>query len=340
MRAAQLARRVLLGTTAVGLTSAAYRQYAWARDQRRHPPPGELVDIGGRRLHLVRMGTGTPAVVIDASLGGSVLEWAGVQRLLADTTTVVTYDRAGIGWSDPVLLPTAGKAADDLHWLLSAAAIPPPYILVGHSMGGFVVRLFAARHPELLAGIVLAESSHADQWQRFATFDPWRWGYHSILRRVAKGLWPPEGLTRLANDLGLRPVQVRQARERAAQHYPPDLVDAAQAVNQRAWHAGTQELLLWPVSTAEVRAEAETLGDLPLTVITARRNTTNWPGYPDGYIERVINPMWEVLQAELAGLSTNSRRVVTDKAGHHVNRDEPELVARIIRELVKQARQG
>jgi pimeloyl-ACP methyl ester carboxylesterase len=171
-------------------------------------------------------------------------------------------------------------------------------------------------------------------------FDPWRWGYHSILRRVAKGLWPPEGLIRFANDLGLRPVQVGQARERAAQNYPPDLADAARAVNQRAWHGGTQELLLWPVSTAEVRAEAGPLGDLPLTVITALPDKTNWPGYPDGYLERVINPIWEQLQEELVGLSTNSRHVAADKAGHHVNRDEPELVARIIRELVKQARQG
>jgi pimeloyl-ACP methyl ester carboxylesterase len=129
------------------------------------PPPGQLVDVGGHRLHLRCAGEGTPAVVFDAALGASSLSWSLVQPAVARVTRACSYDRAGFGWSDAGPMPrTAGRIAGELHRLLRLGGVPPPYVLVGHSFGGLVMRLFAARHPGDVAGLVLVEPAIPDDW--------------------------------------------------------------------------------------------------------------------------------------------------------------------------------
>lgn len=128
----------------------------------------ELIDIGGRRLHFVGAGADRPAVVLEAGLGDTAATWHQVWPALAAITTVGSYDRAGQGPSDPAPLPrTVGGMADDLAALLAAAGVPAPYLLVGHSFGAQVVRLFAARHPAQVAGLVLIDPSHEDKYARF-----------------------------------------------------------------------------------------------------------------------------------------------------------------------------
>jgi len=122
------------------------------------PPPGQLVDIGTHRLHLRCEGSGTPPVVFDAALGASSLSWSLVSPGVAATTRSCTYDRAGFGWSDAGPLPrNAGRVAEELYELLRRAAVPMPCVLVGHSFGGLVMRLLAARHPDAAAALVLLE---------------------------------------------------------------------------------------------------------------------------------------------------------------------------------------
>lgn len=129
------------------------------------PPPGRLIDIGTHRLHLHCAGEGFPTVVFDAALGGSSLSWALVQPAIARVTRACAYDRAGFGWSDAGPLPrTAGLIADELHHLLQHAAVPGRYVLVGHSYGGLVMRLMAARHAEDVAGLVLIEPAIPEEW--------------------------------------------------------------------------------------------------------------------------------------------------------------------------------
>jgi pimeloyl-ACP methyl ester carboxylesterase len=147
------------GTTAAvaagaGLASFTYQKVAEARDRRHFSAPGRLVDIGGRRLHLVTAGEGSPAVVIIPALGESVLGWLRILRGAAAETRACVYDRAEIGWSDPP--PRWRRTPDilvaDLHALLCASGIPAPYVLVGHSIGGIIARLFYAEYPDLVAG--------------------------------------------------------------------------------------------------------------------------------------------------------------------------------------------
>lgn len=129
------------------------------------PPPGQLINVGTHRLHLRCAGEGTPAVVFDAALGASSLSWSLVLPGVAAVTRACAYDRAGFGWSEGGPLPrTAGRIADELYTLLRRAAVPLPCVLVGHSFGGLVMRLLAARHPDAAAALVLLEPAQPDEW--------------------------------------------------------------------------------------------------------------------------------------------------------------------------------
>src|SRR5215212_4988242 len=133
----------------LGLIGASYEAIAAAGDARRYPAPGQLVDVGGYRLHIQCVGAGSPTVVLDAGLSGSSLDWSLVQPELGRSTRVCAYDRAGMGWSDPGPQPrTPRQIADELHTLLTNAGIVEPYVLVGHSLAGKNVRLFALAHPD------------------------------------------------------------------------------------------------------------------------------------------------------------------------------------------------
>ena len=152
----------LLGLLLVGYM---FEPGAEAADAKAYPPPGELVDIGGYRLHINCTGSGSPTVVIDAGWGDWSTAWGFVQPEVAKTTRVCTYDRAGTGWSDAGPLPRdATQFAKELHTLLQNAHIPGPYVLAGHSLGGLPVRVFAGTYPAEVAGVVLIDSMTPQQF--------------------------------------------------------------------------------------------------------------------------------------------------------------------------------
>ena len=144
---------------------ALYQALGTRRDRMRFPPPGRLVDVGGHWLHLLESGSGDATIVLEAGLMSTVLSWSNLQRELAKSYRVVSYDRAGLGWSDLGPMPrTAERVVDELHTLLQQAAIAPPYVLVGHSFGGLTMPLFAARFPEETAGMVLVDPVVPAEW--------------------------------------------------------------------------------------------------------------------------------------------------------------------------------
>jgi pimeloyl-ACP methyl ester carboxylesterase len=147
------------------LLGAVYQTLGTRRDAKLYPPPGRLVDLGSHRLHLLETGRGTPTILFEAGLMSTVLSWTDLQRELTRSFHVVSYDRAGLGWSDLGPMPrTADRIVDELHTLLERAAIPPPYVLVGHSFGGLTMPLFAARFPEEVAGMVLVDPVAPAEW--------------------------------------------------------------------------------------------------------------------------------------------------------------------------------
>jgi len=155
--------RILLGLLALIVvlvaSGASYEAIMAAGDASRYPARGQRVDVGGYRLHISCIGDGSPTVVLDAGQGGFSLDWSLIQPELATTTRVCAYDRAGYGWSDPSPQPrTPRQIAEELHTLLGNAGIEGPYVLVGHSAGGKHVRLYATRHPQDVAGMVLVDA--------------------------------------------------------------------------------------------------------------------------------------------------------------------------------------
>jgi pimeloyl-ACP methyl ester carboxylesterase len=315
MRSRLIRGAVMLGTA--GIASAVYQVAAEARDRRRFPPPGQLVGAGGRFLHLLDAGTGSPAVVIVPAIGGNVLDWLAFYRELARDVRVCVYDRAGFGWSDP---PPRGRRtfddmADELRQGLAGAGIGPPYLLVGHSIGGIIARRFAVRYRGDVAGMVLIESSHEDQARRRQA-DGWGRGaprtlWYALRRRVRI-----LGLRRLAVQVGFSGLNAEIARD-----IPPEYAAAARAVSLTARHrqAVVRELIL----IARSHDQPPGLGSLALTVLTAAgRDAT-----------------WMQMQAELAGLSTAGTHIVAARGGHDLQRDEPGLVASAIRDLMTRIRE-
>jgi pimeloyl-ACP methyl ester carboxylesterase len=147
------------------MLGAVYQALGTSRDVKVNPPPGRLVDLGTHRLHLLESGTGSPTILLEAGLMSTVLSWSDLQRELAHSFRVVTYDRAGLGWSDLGPMPrTAEQIVNELHALLQKACIPPPYVLVGHSFGGLTMPLFAARFPHEVAGMVLIDPVAPAEW--------------------------------------------------------------------------------------------------------------------------------------------------------------------------------
>jgi len=162
-----------LGFALLGaLLGTIYQTLGTRRDGKVYPPPGRLVDLGSHRLHVFESGRGTATIVLEAGLMSTVLSWNDLQRELARSYRVVSYDRAGLGWSDLGPMPrTADRIVDELHAMLERAAIPPPYVLVGHSFGGLTMPLFAARFPEEIAGMVLVDPVAPAEWNPPAEHD-------------------------------------------------------------------------------------------------------------------------------------------------------------------------
>ena len=288
---------------AVAAFGATYEKIAASSDLSTYPAAGRLVDVGGYRMHLDCRGEGSPTVVMDAGLGGSSLDWSLVQAGIASTTRVCTYDRAGMGRSDPGPLPrTPGHIADELHMLLTNAGVPGPYVLVAHSLAGKNVRMFASAHPDDVAGMVLvdARSERVDAQTPKAEADAFRvaLGLQGALYSVARRF----GVARAfgASLAGVPLLSPTIATEMAL------LMTQADAIDET-----TKEGLARSADDAALASAS--LGSMPLVVIAAAASMVEIPN-------------WSAAQQELAILSTRGRLVVAEHSGHAVQLEEPGIV--------------
>jgi pimeloyl-ACP methyl ester carboxylesterase len=317
-----------LGITAIGLfVGIVYQTVSQAVDRRKYPLQGELVDIGGFRLHLNCIGQGKPTVVMDAGGGAPSIAWGLVPSEIAKFTRVCTYDRAGFGWSDPNLRTprSSQQSVDELHLLLIKAEINPPYILVGHSLGGVNMRLYASQYPEDVVGLVLVDSSHENQmtseiWKRTKMLS---WLYQ-VLRVVSQ-----VGVLRLIGEMNLLPILEGIRQE--IQKYPLEvqaLFDTFKSFCYRPnyWATASSELANIKKSFEEVRS-VTSLGSLPLIVLSQ--------GSKDSKISDERFQKWGSLQLDLTKLSSNSQRIVAENSGHFVPLDRPDLVISAVKRLIE-----
>lgn len=324
--------RFIVGMLLLALTGAAYQAVDLALDAQRYPPPGRLVDVGGHELHLRCMGEGIPTVVLESANMGWSLYWTTIQFDLARLTRVCSYDRAGLGWSERGPSPRTGRhIANELHTLLARARVSGPFILVGHSLGGFVTRLYYETHREDVAAMVLVDAHHERQ------FDEEEFREFIAAVRTAfpiMGAATTLGITRLMLTLDvLPPLFARQ--EKGA---PPDIRPMLRAgwAKTRYFATMADEEASLEATASQVK-RAGLLGDLPLIIVTAA-GPTWWPDMPQDVDLSRFRHMWLNLQADLLKLSTNSRQVFADKSTHFVNFDQPEIIVEQVRQLIEFSR--
>jgi pimeloyl-ACP methyl ester carboxylesterase len=298
-------------------------------DERRYPMPGILVEVHGHRMHLDCRGEGSPTVVLDAGLGDSASTWALVQPEVAKFTRVCSYDRPGFGWSEE----SAGKrdsrhVAAELEDLLLQAHIAGPYLLVGHSFGGYNQLVFHSLYPDQVVGIVLVDSSHPDQGNRLPGISMEQ--YAAAMRW--KMLAAPFGVQRLMGWCrdDYRFPNAPQAWQKVAP------VSIALDCRSSVFRATYDELLAFRESGRQV-ATVTTLHALPLIVLSHDPQVGS--GFPP---ERAAEAekQWNAMQEELRALSTNSKRVIARTSMHYVESYRAELVIQAIREVFTAAGTG
>lgn len=298
-----------------------YENISEARDRRFNPMPGQRVEVasGGSslRMHIYCSGRGTPTVLLDSGLGDSYLSWQKVQPEVAKITQVCSYDRAGIGYSDPSPRPRTSRViAEELHSLLQANTIAPPYVLVGHSMGGYDVRVFASLYRNEIAGVLLVDASHPDQEKRLPVELS---GMEASWLREAEFLefTMPFGIPRFLGLCDENPV--------------------ARAVecNFHTAREGVKEMNAFSESAAQA-ATSGSLGDLPLVVLSHDPDKPSVELSAD--LVKPTNDAWEKMQEELGHLSTRGRQSIVKNSAHYIQFDRPDAVIDAVEDVVAQAR--
>lgn len=318
----RLLRRDLKWLLVLLLVGALYQFVATKIDEHRYPPPGRLVDVRGYRMQIDCLGSGSPIAIVDSGLGDSSLSWARVQPGIAQFTRVCSYDRAGMGWSDPSPLPRTSRAiAHELHALLQRSGTDPPYILVGHSWGGLNMQVYASMDRSELAVMVLVDSSHENQMSRFP-------------QEIKKSI--PKEYFQMREAEILMPFRIPRLPGSCGGN-PPELKDETLAVGCRT--RTMTEIIAESKAFDNDRGDGLApgcLGNLPLIVLSHDPKMP-LPGLSAAAAQQWART-WSEMQNELASLSSNSSHIVVPGIGHYIQIDQPSFVIDAIRKLVMQAR--
>jgi pimeloyl-ACP methyl ester carboxylesterase len=314
-----------------------YQRVASRAASRRFPAPGELIDVGGHRLHVTCSGTGRPPVVLEAGIAASSLSWAAVAPSVAQFTRVCTYDRAGLAWSDVPSCPrTFDRIVEEFATVIARVAPGERCILVGHSFGCFIVRGYAGRHPDVVAGLVLVDP--AVEWLKPDAERAYRLRRAQYLARIGAVLAhvgiprallallvggapaAPQRFSRLFGDtvaqtLGRLVSEVRKL--------PPGTYPVMQAFwsEPKCYHAMADHMAALE-RDGTAMAQSVSPAEIPTVVISSG----NQP------VEQIE------MQRMLADASHAGRHIIAARSSHWVQLDEPELVSAAVQQLVLQFR--
>lgn len=276
-------------------------------------PPGQRVDVGGYKLHIYCVGQGSPTVVLESGIGGFSLEWVDVQSTLSKQMRVCTYDRAGYGWSDRSPLPrTAGVMAGELHKLLARSGVPGPYLLAGHSFGGYIIRYYAGDYPEEVSGLVLIDASHPEQFKYFPK---------------------PPAVENHQQDYP-RSFTVHVLRPAYPAKYPQRVRNLAYLlmVRKRSVEVQLEEVNHFEESGQQLVQQGAHLPDIPVTVLS--RGSRVWPDTRYGDAMEIA---WKNLQDDLAHLTLHTSHLIVANSGHAIHLDQARAVTDSIMDNVQTA---
>lgn len=344
-RPLQMLSAAILLLAALGFV---YEQVGRSKDRKIMPPRvGRVIDIGGRSINLYCSGSGSPAVILETGANSAGYGWVLVQPKIAAFTQACWYDRAGEGWSDPPSAPpTSATVVNDLHEALRRAGIPPPYVLVGWSIGGEYVRVFTARFPDEVDGLVLVDSAHPDQYEPPSMRAPAN-RMSGVERRLICATLPAMarfGVLRLTHSFGPqsapRQLSPEQQRIYSILRSQPTALETNAAQVCAATRGGAQVPQGGsgdPEVDNAARA-AGSLGDRPLIVLTAGKYFVP----PDPVAAQEAAAFHEVwvhqLQADLARMSTRGKQVIVENSDHAIGFQAPDAVVTAVQEVVTQIR--
>jgi pimeloyl-ACP methyl ester carboxylesterase len=296
-----------------------------------YPPPGKLVDIGGLRLHINCIGAGTPTVIMEAGPNDSSVIWQLVQPEISRFTRVCSYDRAGFGWSDAPNEPrSSSNIADELDRLLTRAAVPAPYVLVGHDFGTLDLRVFTSRHREEVAGMVFVDSVHPDIHNR----PPFNVAAQSTITNFYYRVIPWTVSLGVPRILGwCRDNFTFPNQPKEWDRFVPEA--SAQYCRLHSWRAEEAQVT---DEHGSFYANAGPLGDVPLIVLSHDPQVNDFGGFfsPADLIK--AERSWMEMQGELRGLSSRSKWIVAKGSNHWIQLFRPELVVAAVHEIVNDAR--
>lgn len=267
------------------------------------PIPGQRFDVGGYSLHINCAGSGSPTVIVDVGLGDDSTDWHPILQAVSINSHICLFDRPGYGWSDSGPFPrTSNRIAQELATLLKAANVPPPYILVGHSFGGYNMRIFAANNPQMVVGMVLVDASHEDQYNQFQIKLPNNFNHRSTIMILPK----------LTDSM-------------THTHKSPTL-------RERAFYAARAEISALKESSMQLQKNPA-LPIVPLIVIS--RGKPEWYGDTD---KRQREKTWIHLQQDLSRLSPISTHMFAHQSGHDIPHEQPEIIIEAIDHILSQVR--
>jgi pimeloyl-ACP methyl ester carboxylesterase len=318
------------------LLGIAYQWIGTRRDAERYPPPGRVFDVGGTRLHVRLAGNGSPPVVFEAGIAASSVSWRPVQNAVAEYTATAAYDRAGFAWSEASTHPMpAPEMAEALRRVLGAAGLKPPFVLVGHSFGALLVRVYAIQWPTDVAGLVLVDPALTQEWNNPTADRLTMLGRGVSLSRrgslLARIGFVRLSLAMLAGGARALPLLLSKTTSGGGGHsvssklvgevrkLPPELWDVVRAhwcrpesFQSMAWH-----LEALP-ATAALIASTELDPSIPVTVISGGHLTAAQAAEHQA----------------IAQASHHGRHLISKGSGHWVHLDEPELVIDAIRQML------
>jgi pimeloyl-ACP methyl ester carboxylesterase len=302
-----------------------YEHYASKRDMKCYPPPGQLIQVENHKLHLYCTGSGSPTVILEAAAQSSSLDWSYVQPPIAQLTRACSYDRAGFGWSELGPQPLAVQyAADELHSLLNKAGEQGPYIFVGASYGGHIVRLFAHDYPEQVSGVILVDARPEELLSIAA------------IQRQARSMLVFSRILAFLGEFGLsRPFIAAM----------PEKMIPSWAVPVYNSHPGSYEIVFQHKFLHTMYAEAQgmetsdaqvaavgPMGDTPLIVIRHGKPR------PSGTEE--TEQKWQAFQEEIARQSSAGQIIVAEASGHGIQGEQPAIIVEAVQQLLKRPSMG